>query len=66
MFSIWSIPLSGVWLSCMLLTEPFEVTVVVMPHMADAAEPIRTSLPSMLPISCEMPIPAICGFPPIS
>ena len=66
MFSICSIPLSGVWLSCMLLTEPFDVTVVVMPHIADAADPIRISLPSMLPISCRISIAAICLLPPIS
>ena len=39
MLSICSIPLSGVCESCIESTDPFEVTVVVMPHMAEAAEP---------------------------
>ena len=66
MFSIWSIPLRGVCESCMELTEPFEVTVVVIPHIAEAAEPILISLPSMEPSSCAIPISSICGLPAIS
>ena len=65
MLSIWSMPLNGVCESCIELTEPF-VTVVVMPHMADAAEPMRISLPSIEPSSCEMPMPSICRLPPVS
>ena len=59
-------PLNGVCESCIELTEPFDVTVVVMPHMADAAEPMRISLPSIEPSSCEMPMPSICRLPPVS
>ena len=47
--SIANIPVSGVKLSCMAFTEPFDVTVVVMPQYAEAAEPNRTSFPSILP-----------------
>ena len=35
-------------------------------HMADAAEPMRISLPSIEPRSCAMPISSILGLPPIS
>ena len=66
MLSIWSMPLNGVCESCIELTEPFDVTVVVMPHMADAAEPMRISLPSIEPRSCAIPISSILGLPPIS
>ena len=59
-------PLSGVCESCIEFTEPFDVTVVVMPHMADAAEPMRISLPSIEPSFCEMPICSICRLPPVS
>ena len=44
-------PPSGVSESCMALTEPFEVTVVVTPHSADRPAPKRTSLPSIEPVA---------------
>ena len=40
---------SGVQLSCMELTDPFEVSVTDAPQIADEDTPARTSLPSMLP-----------------
>ena len=40
---------SGVKLSCMALTEPFEAAVVAVAHSAELPTPKRTSLPSMLP-----------------
>ena len=64
MLSICSIPLSGVCESCIESTDPFEVTVV--PHMAEAAEPMRISLPSIEPSSCAIPIRSICRLPPVS
>ena len=36
-------------LSCMLFTEPLEVTVVASPQSTDGPTPKRTSFPSMLP-----------------
>jgi hypothetical protein len=50
----------------MAFTDPFEVTVVLTPHAADAAGPNLTSFPSMLPSGCEIPILAMAGFPCIS
>ena len=41
-------PPSGVKLSCMELTEPFEAAVVATSHRLELAMPKRTSLPSML------------------
>ena len=45
-------PPSGVKLSCIELTEPFDVPVVDAAHSPDAAEPNRISLPSMFPPPC--------------
>ena len=45
-------PPSGVKLSCIELTDPFEVPVVDAAHKPDAAGPKRTSLPSMFPPDC--------------
>ena len=42
-------PPSGVKLSCIELTEPFDVPVVDAAHRPDAAGPKRISLPSMFP-----------------
>ena len=39
----------GVQLSCMELTEPFDVSVTEAPQIADDDTPARTSLPSMFP-----------------
>ena len=50
MFNIVNIPVMGVRLSCIPFTEPLDVTVVTWLHRAVPAEPIRISLPSMLPI----------------
>ena len=66
MFSISIIPESGIVESCIPLTEPLEVTVVVILHKAVAAEPKRISLPSIAPLSCAIPISSIRGLPPIS
>jgi potassium-transporting ATPase potassium-binding subunit len=60
------IPESGIVESCIPLTEPLEVTVVVILHKAVAAEPKRISLPSIAPLSCAIPISSIRGLPPIS
>ena len=43
-------PPSGVSESCIALTEPFDVTVVVTDQSADRPEPNRTSLPSIEPV----------------
>jgi hypothetical protein len=43
-------PPSGVSESCMALTDPFEVTVVVTAHSVDRPAPKRTSFPSMEPV----------------
>ena len=40
---------TGVQLSCMEFTEPFDVSVADAPQIADDDTPLRTSLPSMLP-----------------
>ena len=66
MLSICIMPLKGVCESCIELTEPFDVTVVVIPHMAEAAEPMRISLPSIEPVSCAIPILSICMLPLVS
>ena len=42
-------PPSGVKLSCIELTDPFDVPVVEPAQSPDAAGPKRTSLPSMFP-----------------
>ena len=49
MWTIGHIPPIGVKLSCMQLTEPFDVPVVDAAHSPHVAGPKRTSLPSMLP-----------------
>ena len=49
MWSIGSIPPSGVKLSCMQLTEPLDVPVVEPAHIPHVAGPKRISLPSRLP-----------------
>ncbi len=46
--SIGIMPPSGVKLSCIELTEPFEAAVVATAHRLELAMPKRTSLPSML------------------
>ncbi len=43
-------PPSGVNESCIALTDPFDVTVVVTAHSADRPAPKRTSLPSIEPV----------------
>ena len=43
-------PPSGVSESCIALTDPFDVTVVVTDQSADSPEPNRTSLPSIEPV----------------
>ena len=45
-------PPSGVNESCMALTAPQEVAVVMVANSAEAAMPKRVSLPSMLPPAC--------------
>ena len=42
-------PPAGVKLSCIALTEPFDVAVVEAAHSAEALGPNRDSLPSMFP-----------------
>ena len=42
------IPPSGVKLSCIEFTEPFDAAVVATAHRLELAMPKRTSLPSML------------------
>lgn len=56
---------AGIVESCIPLTDPFEVTVVTTLHNPVAAALRRTSLPFIAP-SCEIPISAMRGFPPIS
>ena len=41
-------PPMGLKLSCMALTEPFDVCVVQLPHKAERSVPKRSSLPSRL------------------
>ena len=43
-------PASGLRLSCMQLTEPFDVQVVIAAQVGPADGPKRSSLPSRLPI----------------
>ena len=43
-------PPSGVIESCIALTDPFDVTVVVTAHSAERPAPKRTSLPSIDPV----------------
>ena len=59
-------PPSGVSESCIALTDPFDVTVVVTAHSADRPAPKRTSLPSIEPVDWSTPIAAIAGLPPAS
>ena len=42
-------PPSGVYESCIELTEPLLAAVVALAHSAEVAIPKRTSLPSMFP-----------------
>ncbi len=41
-------PPRGVSESCIALTDPFDVAVVITAHSADSPAPKRTSLPSMI------------------
>ena len=65
-------PPTGVKLSCIEFTEPFDVPVVDAPQMPDATGPKRTSLPSMLPpgefdvTACVTPPVSSFGLPPDS
>ena len=59
-------PPSGVSESCIALTDPFDVTVVVTDQSADRPAPKRTSLPSIEPVDWSTPIAAIAGLPPAS
>ena len=52
MWTIGDIPPRGVNESCMQLTEPFDVPVVLPDHRPHACTPNRTSLPSMFPPDC--------------
>ncbi len=47
--AIGTTPPSGWKLSCIELTDPFEVAVVIAAQVAEATGPCRTSLPSRLP-----------------
>ena len=49
MFTSGTNPPSGLKLSCMALTAPQEVSVVIVAHRAELATPNRVSLPSKLP-----------------
>ncbi len=49
MSAIGTSPPSGWKLSCIALTEPLEVAVVIADQVAEATGPSRTSLPSRLP-----------------
>ena len=72
MWTIGIMPPIGVKLSCMQLTEPFDVPVVVAAHSPHDAGPKRTSLPSRLPpTSCadepwSTPIAVSSGLPELS
>ena len=46
-FDMATMPAIGLRLSCMLLTEPLEVAVVMAAQVAPETAPTRTSLPSM-------------------
>ncbi len=59
-------PASGVSESCIALTDPFEVTVVVTAQSAERPAPKRTSLPSIDPVDWSTPKRAIAGLPPAS
>ncbi len=54
-------PASGLRLSCMQLTEPFEVLVVSAAQVAPAEVPKRSSFPSRLPSSWSTGKPGTCG-----
>ena len=55
--SIGGIPPIGVKLSCMQLTEPFEVPVVAAAQRAHVDGPKRSSLPSRLPPTSSVDVP---------
>src|ERR1019366_7481419 len=65
-------PPIGVYESCIEQTDPLEVAVTEVAHMAEEAIPKRTSLPSMLPPGCSgeaicvMPIFVKAGLPACS
>ena len=72
MLAIGIMPASGSRLSCMVLTAPLEVSVVIVANRAELAMPNRTSLPSMLPPVCKAEgalstcMAATAGLPPAS
>ena len=66
MLSISASPDSGMKLSCMALTEPFEAAVVASAQSAESAAPKRTSLPSMLPAAWSIGSDASSGLPAVS
>ncbi len=55
-------PPSGVNESCMALTAPHEVPVVMAANKVDATTPKRVSLPSKLPTSVATPAAVSLGF----
>ena len=55
-------PASGLRLSCMQLTEPFEVFVVSAAQVAAAEVPKRSSFPSRFPKDCSTGRPATAGI----
>ena len=55
-------PASGFRLSCMQLTDPFEVFVVKAAHVAPATVPKRSSFPSRLPKDWSTGRPATAGI----
>ncbi len=57
MWTIGNMPPIGVKLSCMQLTEPFDVPVVAAAHSPQDAGPNRTSLPSRLPPTSSLDAP---------
>ena len=66
MFTSGTAPPRGVKLSCAALTAPVEVPVVEAANSPPAAEPNRTSLPSMFPSSWLTPASASLGLPSVS
>ncbi len=61
-----TMPPSGVKLSCMAMTAPSDVAVVVTANSDDIAVPKRTSLPSMLPMDGSTPSAVSSGLPWLS
>src|SRR5262245_59541034 len=55
-------PASGLRLSCMQLTEPLLVQVVIAAHVGPADGPKRISLPSRLPVGDSTGRPVSTGF----